>query len=414
MRFWNEDMHQRKNYYDGTHRAREPEETLEWLLPIARHAGVTRVANVTGLDVLRIPVWIAIRPNARGLSTSQGKGLSDAAARASAVMESVENWHGETIESPLQYGDFAAMQRRGKAVDPESVPYYEDSPPRRDVAFPWIQAFDLVSQEPCWVPFEYVSTDYVVKGDRSLRSTFVQSSNGLAGGNHLLEAMEHGLCELIERHALSIEMDRIRSFDPSIRVELQSITDAFCLELIRRIHAAGVQAAVFSLPSGLGIPVFAASILEGDGQKRWKSLPPFNGYGCHLDPAIALARALTEAVQSRLTYISGSRDDIVMAEYNRGGNPDDAKGYQALFERPAWLNFPERATPFHQNFEDDLQYLVGNLVRHGYIQVLMVDLSKGDLGVPVVKAVVPGLGSPNALIRGRAIHLPERREARAQ
>lgn len=401
-----------KSYLEGTHRACAPAQTWNWLLPKAHAVGVTRVARVSGLDRIDMPVWVAVRPNARGLATSQGKGLSHDAARVSAAMESVENWHAENMNCNVRIATWQSLQQNEPAVNPEALNYYRDTPPRPDVALPWIAAFDLVSQAPCWVPYECVSTDYVVKSDGSLRSTFVQSSNGLAGGNHVLEAVAHGLCELIERHAIARDMDRIRAFDSEIRVDPAQIQDAACREVLELIEAAGCQIAIFSLPSGFGIPVYACSIMPVEDGRRLHALPPFNGYGCHLEPSVALLRALTEAVQSRVTYIAGSRDDISLAEYRRAGNPDDLSSYQALFDRPAAA--PPAVSDVHAcpSFEEDVQHIVRVLVSHGYDQVLVADLRKRGLDVPVVKVLVPGLSTPETLIRGRSVHLPPAREVR--
>jgi ribosomal protein S12 methylthiotransferase accessory factor len=67
-------------------RVRPPEQTWNAIKPRLREFGITRVGEVTGLDRIGLPVWIAIRPNARTLSVSQGKGLDDTAARVSAAM----------------------------------------------------------------------------------------------------------------------------------------------------------------------------------------------------------------------------------------------------------------------------------------------------------------------------------------
>ena len=413
MIVFSEEFSREKVFFQGTHRACDPAVTWKWLLPKARAIGVTRVANVTGLDCISLPVWVAVRPNSRGLSTSQGKGLSNDAARVSAAMESVENWHAETIDRPVRIMDWESIRRDRSAVDPGALNYYQDSPPRPDVALPWIEAFDLVSQSPMWVPYEAVSTDYVVKSDGSFQSTFVQSSNGLAGGNHMLEAIEHALCELIERHAISRDIDLIRSFDPSIRVDPGAITDLACCDVLRRLEAAGLQTAIFWLSSSFGVPVMACSIMQAGESVRWRSLPPFNGYGCHPEPSVALLRALTEAVQSRVTYIAGSRDDISLAEYGRSGNPDDLMSYKSLFEREATRVFSKTSSNTSTSFEEDIQYLLRVLVSEGYDQVVATDLRKTGVDVPVVKVVVPGLGAPVSLIRGRAIHTPPDREARA-
>jgi YcaO-like protein with predicted kinase domain len=413
MRFGHRELSQQKAFRAGTHRACSPAETLDWLMPKARAIGVTRVGNVTGLDVIGLPTWVAVRPNSRGLSTSQGKSLTDDGARASAVMESVESWHAETIDRPVRIADPAAIARHGAALDPETLSYYQDAPPRPDLAITWIEGFDLARQVPCWVPLECVSTDYVVRGDGGIAPSFVQSSNGLAGGNHLLEAMSHALTELVERHAVADAAEAIRRFDPAIRVDPETIDEPTCRAVIRRIEAAGLLLAIMALPGGLGLPVFACSIMEADAEKRWRALPPFNGYGCHLDPAVALLRAMTEAAQSRVTYISGSRDDIAASEYGRSGNPDDLASYRALFGGPASQRWSGVGGSQHDSFEDDVCWLVEALVRQGFGQVAMVDLTKPEIDVPVVKAVVPGLRAPESLIRGRPVRAAPRRESLA-
>ncbi|MFE3151217.1 hypothetical protein ACFXJ6_31875 [Streptomyces sp. NPDC059218] len=82
----------------GTVRARRPEQTWQAVAGHLPEYGITRVADLTGLDVIGLPVWTAIRPASRTLSTSQGKGASDLLAKLSAVMEAIELWH---VEQPL-------------------------------------------------------------------------------------------------------------------------------------------------------------------------------------------------------------------------------------------------------------------------------------------------------------------------
>src|SRR6266496_3142850 len=97
------DNSEQKSYRAGTHRIRNPEQTLAEYLPKAKDMGITRLANVTGLDWVGIPVYNAIRPNSRSLSVSQGKGVTLEAAKVSALMESIEYWHAEHISLPLRH-----------------------------------------------------------------------------------------------------------------------------------------------------------------------------------------------------------------------------------------------------------------------------------------------------------------------
>ncbi|MHB8462601.1 MAG: YcaO-like family protein [Vulcanimicrobiaceae bacterium] len=410
MHFLKEELTAKKTFLSGTHRARRFEQTLEWLWPKGRQIGVTRLANITGLDLIGIPVWTAIRPNSRGLATSQGKGLIDVAAKVSALMESVESWHAETIELPVRIGDYESISLRGAAVDPFTLNYYSDAPLRPDVGHAWLEGFDLIAQVPRWVPFECISTNYVVHTDWAHKPTFVQSSNGLAGGNHLLEAISHALAEVIERHAIAQDAKRIRSFSTELRVRLSSIDDHDCRDLIDRLERAGLMVAVFELSGSFGIPAFACSIIDAQETSTWRTLPPFNGYGCHLDAGIALSRALTEAAQSRVTYISGSRDDIAASEYARSGNPDDLRAYRKLFNgNAATRSFATTSLRAAGTFEEDVHQMISTLASCGYDQVVVVDLSKPGLDVPVVKVVVPGLAAAETLLQGRPVGVPAAR-----
>jgi ribosomal protein S12 methylthiotransferase accessory factor len=100
MRIFGREHSQPKRFMDGTHRARSPAETFADFGRHLQAMGITRLANVTGLDVIGIPVYMAVRPNSRSITVSQGKGLDREAARVSALMESAEAWHAETVNLP--------------------------------------------------------------------------------------------------------------------------------------------------------------------------------------------------------------------------------------------------------------------------------------------------------------------------
>lgn len=398
-----------KAHRSGTHRSCTPAETLARFRPKAADIGLTRLANVTGLDVVGLPVWVAIRPNARGLSTSQGKGLTHDAAKASALMESIETWHAEHIERPVVFDSAWSLRKRAPVIELEGLSYYEDAPPRADLPMAWIEGYDLLQDGPCWVPLETVSTNYVVPARMNPAPTFIQSSNGLAGGNHILEAVTHALAELIERDAVALGAAALRRLDAGLRVAEESVHDPDCRTVLDYLKRAGVTAAIYDLTSDLGTPTYACTIIDNDGEVRWRTLPPFSGYGTHLTPGIALLRAVNEAVQSRLTYISGSRDDITPAEYRRGGNADDLAAFRArLAGAPATRRFAERADLATESFEGDIQRMLDALRAGGIRNAVVVDLSKPEMGVPVVKVVAPRLAAPVPLIKGRNIITPGR------
>src|SRR5215213_5920588 len=86
-----------KEFRRGTHRAFSPAQTLARVRPLMARMGITRLGNITGLDRIDIPVAVAVRPNSRSVSVSQGKGLDREQAMASALMEACEGYHAEQI-----------------------------------------------------------------------------------------------------------------------------------------------------------------------------------------------------------------------------------------------------------------------------------------------------------------------------
>ncbi len=373
-----------KRLVDGTHRAAPLATTLARARRVARRIGVTRVADVTGLDTLGIPVVTAIRPDGRSLSTSQGKGVTRDAAIASALMESIECWHAEHLALPIVRGTFAALKPRG-AIDPRRLPR-----PRGRLGagetWRWVPGWDLAAGRAVLVPDEAVTLDCVFDAPPRLDV----SSNGLASGNHLLEAIAHGLCEVIERDAEA----RWRAARGRRRVALDTVEDATARGLLARCHAAGAAVGVWDLTSDVGVPVYGAALVADPDEPAWRPLGVYWGFGCHLDPAIALVRALTEAAQTRVTYVAGSRDDFFPIDYARA---TDEELTRAVWDdiharRGPWLDLRRvrRAAAATPTFEGDLEVLIAALDRAGAPSVVVCDLTRTEHRVPVVKVIVPG------------------------
>lgn len=394
-----------KRYREGTHRAVPPTETLRRTLPAARAAGITRVANVTGLDRIGIPVFMACRPLSRSVSVSQGKGLHPEAARASAVMEGIELWHAETIDEPLLLSRYADLRRRVRVVDVDALPSVPHSRFRRDLPLLWIRGHDLVGDEDCWVPLECVSMDATVPAPTGA-GCFLATSNGLASGNTHTEALCHALDEVVERDATTLWHRRPNALeDTLLDLDLDSGLPDHVARAVARCRSAGVRVQAWDLTSDVGVPCYAALISEPEVGGAYLRAAA-HGYGCHLDPGVALSRAVTEAVQSRLTYVAGSRDDLFPGEY-----ADDVSARQRLAECERLLevepprSLADRADISGETFEDDAATLLTALTSVGVREAIRVDLTKPDLGIPVVRVVVPGLEGPDS----DPDHVPGRR-----
>jgi YcaO-like protein with predicted kinase domain len=378
----------RKRFRSGTHRARQPRETLEKMRPLMPRLGITRLADLTGLDTLGVPVYSAIRPNGRSLSTSQGKGLDTASAAVSALMESIETWHAEHLRLPRRHGSIRALRRARdiSLVDPRQLPRTASGRLDLDAPHDWVEGWDLAAGSPVWVPLESVTLDCVFPP--GYQPTFDVSSNGLASGNHLLEAIVHALCEVIERDAEA----RWRAARGQRRLDLATVRDPDCRALIDRLRAHRVHVTVWEITSDVGVPAYGASLMEDPREPAWRSLGLYQGFGCHLAPSVALSRALCEAVQTRVTYIAGSRDDFFPFDYDRA--TDEALLHQIWADVTAPPRHPVdfAATPRRDadTFEADLATLLAQLAAAGSPQVIAVDLTQPALAVPVVKVLVPG------------------------
>ena len=354
--------------------------------------GITRIANVTGLDYIGIPVVMVCRPNSRALSVSQGKGLDLAAARASGLMESVESFHAERINLPLKLASYEELRYTHKVVDVTRLPSVPDSRFHGNLQLLWIMGRELISDTPVWVPFETVHLNYTtahVVGEGS----FLASSNGLASGNHLLEAISHAICEVVERDADAVwKLD-----DPdaltSRRVDLNTIDDPDCLRLLELFERARVTVAVWDTTSDVGIPSFLCEIVD-EVEDRIRALYACTGHGCHPTRRIALLRALTEAAQSRLTAIAGSRDDLSRADYERTRSPDALRRSRKLTRGQGMRSFADAPNWESVSFNGDIEWELERLQAVGVNQVIAVDLTRSEFNIPVVRVIVPGLEGP--------------------
>ncbi|MGH6916599.1 MAG: YcaO-like family protein, partial [Geminicoccaceae bacterium] len=375
----------------GTHRLVPPSTTVERLAPLKARMGITRVANVTGLDRIGIPVVMVCRPNSRSIAVSQGKGLDLDAARASGLMESVESYHAERIELPLKLAAFATLQERHRVVDVAALPGMTHGRFGPNLRLLWIEGRDLVSDAPIWLPYETVHSDYTLPQPTG-SGCFLASTNGLASGNHLLEAINHAICEVVERDSTSLWNHLHPSRREPTRLDLGTIDDADCVQVIERLEQAGFEVAVWDTTSDIGIAAFYCLIVDRRDERAHSG----GGAGAHSARGVALLRALTEAVQVRTTYIAGSRDDLHPDEFRAAAVEQKLRRARALMTgRGPRRDFRKVASYDGESFADDLAWLLARLRSAGIDRVVAVNLTRPDLAVPVVRVVIPGLEGPD-------------------
>ena len=352
--------------------------------------GITRLANVTGLDRIGISVYLAVRPNSRSLSVTQGKGLDPASAKTSAFMEAAETFHAEIYAPEIERARHCDLSHGAGGIDWERLPRLSGRVFSPEAETGWVESTDLFDGARRWLPHDLVHTDYRLPLPET-RGYFPLSSSGLASGNSLLEATTAALFELIERDATTLWPLRTSEDRAARRIDPDTIDDDACREMIEKVDRAGLRVSAWDLTTDIGIAVFLCRI-EGPARTASPTLAPLGGAGCHLARDVAFLRALTEAAQTRLTFISGSRDDLHRHEFAETTPNSVFRIAQEAWSRrfPA-RNYADVPTSTNGRFEDDLSQILDRLWAAGMHQAAFVELTRPEFQLPVVRVVVPGL-----------------------
>jgi ribosomal protein S12 methylthiotransferase accessory factor len=350
---------------------------LERLIRASHAHGVTRLADVTGLDRLGLPVWQAVRPAGKSLSVHQGKGISHEAAKVGALCEAFEAHCAENVAADGPSCALSALPEAERAPERGDYCRLRADGSNGPEVIQWCGATDLLSGGHCWLPHDLVSLDFT----RGLPSVFERASSGLGAGASESDALLTSLLEVIERDAVGA-WGRL---DPAGRmagaIVAESIPYSWFQSWRSRLASLDVTLQVFVLESVIGVPTCMCVI--GGSEAFGSAWRRFSGTAAHGDPEIALFRALAEAIQSRLTLIAGVRDDI-MPDYYARPRPRPARGHGA----PGNMAWAQDKVP-------DLspELIARKLAARGYRQIACKRLDAGLDGIAVTKAFVPGLGS---------------------
>jgi ribosomal protein S12 methylthiotransferase accessory factor len=320
---------------------------------------------------------------------SQGKGLDLAQAMTSALMEAAEGFHAEDLHDRFQIACYGELAGRQRVVDPAQL-CGNGRPFDEHARIQWIQGCDLMSGRDCWVPAEAVHMDFTVQSARQPRF-FLSGGNGLASGNHLAEACVAAICELVERDAVALW--RAQSIWERARRMLapEAVDDPDCKALLEAYRRAGVAVRLYDVGTDIGIAAFACEIRTPSEIEPGR-VHRYRGSGCHPARTIALARALTEAAQTRLTYIAGIRDDLDPAHYESApAHTIDEDLLIGALQRDRQREFRETPDFASDDIALDLSAMLERLQKAGIREAIVVDLTRPEFGIPVVRAVIPGL-----------------------
>ena len=362
----------------GTLRSRPPEETWRLARGCLDRFGITRIADLTGLDVLGVPVYAGVRPGAATVTVSAGKGATPLLARISAAMESIEVAVAETWEPEAV--TVGSARQLALPYDVTTLALQRMSIVTADSTLVWVTARRCSDGRAVLLPAAAVGLSGWA-GDVWSPRRFVTASNGLASGNDRTEATLHGLLELVERDAVAGIAGV--AVEDRTGLDLDSVADPVNRSLLDRFARAGLWCEVVVAPAPAGIHCFVAYLWHRDMPQL------FGGSGAHRSATIALSRALTEAAQSRLSCISGGRDDITADRYL----PPVSTGRTPPGRAATAVPFPAAPDPVADGHDLDaaLQATVETVEALTGQPVLFVDLTPRGLPLAVTQVFSPGL-----------------------
>jgi putative methanogenesis marker protein 1 len=370
----------KKTYNNETQRAVPLDATLARIEPLVPAVGITRVADITNLDRIGIPVFSCIRPTAMdgAITVYNGKGATVEESRISAIMEGIERYSSELHDRRIHLAPYQEMLARGRVIDPGDLILPELADPDR--LMPWTEGFDIVNNREVFLPAHAVFHPL----PRNYMGPFRTNTNGLASGNTFEEAVFHALSEVIERDAWSL-VEACRDTGPCVT----GITDPDIQEMQEKFAKAQVEVMVRDITSDVGIPTMAA--VADDVLLKDPMLLTI-GIGTHTCARIAVMRALTEVAQSRLTQIHGAREDTTLAELKKKIGYERAKRINGYWFRDnGRVDYSTIRSTDTDDFKKDIDNIIVALEKQGMDRVIVVDLTREEIGVPVVRVVVPGL-----------------------
>ena len=404
---------------DGGHRSVSPENTLKkyehlvspitgvvrMLAPVRQDDGIAHVYMAGHNPAMKMDRLDYLKQGLRNASC--GKGMSETQAKVSALCEAVERYSGELTGGELRVTRALQDWKDGEAYHPNDIMRYstqqyaerktwnkKDSrfnrvpePLDENTPIDWTPLWSLTAQRHKYLPTQLVYyRAQASEGDDTFYA--MGCSNGNAAGNTLEEAILQGFLELVERDAVALWWyNRL----PKPGVAVETFGEPYLLELAEhyRQHYQRVTWAL-DLTSDLGIPVFVAvsKMMEGKEERL------LFGLGCHLDARIALQRAFAEMNQMLGMAHTGeggalSLEDKETLEWLRHATVANQPYMAADSDQPL-KRFSDYPMAHSGEFLQDINHCRSIIEAQG-MEMLVLDQTRADVGMPVVKVVVPGL-----------------------
>lgn len=366
--------------------------TLERIEGYLELAGITRVTDITRLDSTGITAFQSIRPDAEidtdTFTVFSGKGITSEQCKVSAIVEAIERFSAEkaNYSKAIIKDSYRGLSQKGDVIHPGQFNVPSSVNFREDEQLEWVEGENLLQQSVNYITANCVFYPYTPSVGRTLSRYF---TTGLSAGNSYLEAVAHGLAEVIERDAAAINFV-VRH---NKTVSLESIKCKEVVNIIEKIKNSksnlNMIIRYISAPD-IDIPVFSVIIEDLDYKDP---LYVSGGYGAHPNKNIALINALNEAALSRVSTISGAREDLEKFRKSKDNMSYEEfkEKYQYWFECTDLISYDEIQSYEFPTIIEDIGIMVQQLTEAGFKDIIMVDLKTKQIDLPIIKMLVPGM-----------------------
>ncbi|MEN6464299.1 MAG: YcaO-like family protein [Syntrophaceae bacterium] len=372
-----------KVYILETHRSKTPDSTLNFVKTMRETVSMLDFRNATDVDRIGIPVFTCDRVRPDNSRTSHtGKGVSEIQAQVSLTMESIERYCSEYMDEykpNIIYGSYAGLKKKQNILNPEELILSARSNYAPDKDLEWVWGCELCSNEELLVPACAVYHPFHQNG----AFLFNSHTNGIAAGNTIEEAVIHGLAEVIERDAWSITRYKAQYSDALFLEDNPG--NEFIIKILEKFDAAEIEIVAKDITTDIGIPVVAAFSRD----LVHETMVPIDGFGAHLDPRVALIRALLEIATTRALFfqkygIEGLKE-FTTSYLRQGGEYEDTRFYAYNQKGLAELEIG-----YTDDILKDFHIYREKLSARGLDKIIAVNLTRPDVNVPTVRMIVPG------------------------
>jgi putative methanogenesis marker protein 1 len=373
-----------KAYIRETHRSRTPEETHGFVENMKEILGMNNFREVTDLDRIGIPVFTChrIRPD-NSRTDHTGKGLSAIQAQVSLTMESAERFSSEfknEYAKELVTGSYNSLSGVYNVLNPEDLILPQFSRYNHDREIHWTRGCDLVTKSEILVPACAVYHPFHLDDPLLLCS----HTNGIAAGNTMEEAVSHALAEVIERDAWSINQFTGEAHDALFIEDHED--NNFIIDIVEKFVNADIEVVAKDITSDVGVPVIAAF----SNDLTYKNMISIDGFGAHLDPKVAMSRALLELATTRGLFIQkyGTEDFKPMYLDDSEFDTNDGDYRFCSYDQKG---LSEIEPLYSDDILEDITTMMGKLSSSGFNRIIAVNLTRPEIGIPTVRMVVPGM-----------------------